>query len=156
MKKLISILLVMITLTACTKRQRIENDLYGKKWNVTKYTIIRYSGGNETYRGTAENVGSINFENDDTFSVSLSGKLTETPQQLAQGSVNVQGTGKCEVYGSNEDEYDAKMNCELSRSEYYVFYITKESNKRMVLYDRSQYGSMFADGYTIEWVLEKD
>ncbi len=156
MKQLISILLVVIIFTSCTKRQRIENDLYGKKWNVTKYTIIRFSGGNETYRGTADNVGSITFENDDTFSVSMSGKLTETPQQLAQSSVNVQGTGKCEVYGSNEDEYDAKINCEISSREYYSFYITKVSNKKMIFYDRTQYGSMFGDGYTIEWVLEKD
>lgn len=156
MKQLISILLVVIIFTSCTKRQRIENDLYGKKWNVTKYTIIRFSGGNETYRGTADNVGSITFENDDTFSVSMSGKLTETPQQLAQSSVNVQGTGKCEVYGSNEDEYDAKINCEISSREYYSFYITKESNKKMIFYDRTQYGSMFGDGYTIEWELEKD
>ncbi len=154
--KLLQIALIFFILSSCTKTSRVKNNLEGEKWNIVSYKKIRYAAGDETYRGTADNIGFIMFEKDGAVSLSMHGTLTETPVGIFQTTLHSELSGKYDVYGSNEDEYDAKMNVDLGAKDYYVFYINQESKRKMIFLDRSQWQSFSGDGYTIEMTLEKE
>lgn len=156
MKKCYLFLLATI-LFACDKDSRILRNLDGETWKVVSYKKSKYMSGILDMESTGENIGTFTFGKDGLCSVAM----TATLQNSIQGrlpevvSLNLSG-GKYEVYGSNDKDYDAKMNLDFDSRNFYAYSINKDSKSKMRLTDRTNMQSMFGDGYVIEITIEKE
>jgi len=158
-KKMKTILVVSLTLLllSCDKDSRVLRNLENGKWNITSYKKTKYLGGNIDNESTGQNIGNFEFEKDGKCSMVLSATLNSSSQAYAAEVVSINlNNGKYDVYGSNDDDFDAKMNIDFDPRNYFSYSINQESKNKMKLTDRNNMQSFYGDGYVIEMTIEKE
>lgn len=153
--KRIKLLLIIAVLAACTKKAKINKRLSGETWQIVTYTQTFYAASNITNQATAANAGSFTFGKENNATLVLSATLSETNPGLAPMVLNSTKTGKFEVFGSNDEIYDAKISIDAP-GDYFSYGINEVDRSTMKFTSLYTRQSFYGDGYVIEMTLKKE